>query len=917
MKKIMLVTIFVLLTISLVYAEHTSKYETKLDYPCGRDQCPIKFSGPLAHGQVCSSYYGQFSPNGSIDPNCEGVFLDTNIKNLEIINWGRNYYTYALSTQNWPTLTGIGGCKSGQVCNLNCDCETIDGDFDGFPNKELEHYNYTNSGIDCNDNDPNVYHGAEELCNLKDDDCDGTVDEGGICQKSVRVCRGTGENEDIVNGICNQGEYCSTSTNIDNASCSYTTKESDLGLNSFFTFFCDNYLKDGNFGCIKFVKGEFKVCTNNENNLCNDNKDNDCDGKSDKEDTDCGAVDSTTTPNIICGNNECDIGENINNCPTDCSAENLCGNELIELGETCDEANLGNKECSNFDQFNNGILSCDNNCQLDTAQCQGGTIGICGDGNINTGETCDGFNLGEKTCQDFGFNDGTLMCVNCQLDTYQCKQPLCAQAETCNDNLDNDCNGAIDDGCDCTNEGATRQCGGPNQGVCKEGIQKCSLDNGLLTWSLCQNTVLPQIETCDNVDNDCDGSVDEGCQCNSGSSRNCGTGVGACSQGAQECINNLWSVCLGKILPIDELCNDNVDNDCDGTIDENCACESGEARNCNLNKGVCLGLNQTCANNEWNSCDYNIIDGYQRTEKNCLDKLDNDCDGKLDSDDTDCKGSGESCSDGTKDNSCSNNKPNYCDDGKLENKCAVCGCDQGEICRPDGSCIVSKPRTQTQPTQLATGAKDSDNDGIDDDREIRLGYNPNNPDSDGDGINDQEDLTPLCNENGICDSNKEYPETIDNCPSDCKEEEESNVLKYIILFIIILIILASLGYAYWHYNKKKGKKEEKKFPYFSSLDFTTKTKQTSLPKEILEPFPEFKKDNFKEHSNIKDLENYFREGIKKKHTLDYLRNKALNTGWYEEEVEKAASLSSLIQKTKDQEKPKFLFGKKVFNNKKL
>jgi hypothetical protein len=47
---------------------------------------------------------------------------------------------------------------------------------------------------------------------------------------------------------------------------------------------------------------------------------------------------------------------------------------------------------------------------------------ICGNGVIESGEQCDGSNLGGLTCQSFGFQKGTLACdsSSCQFDTSSC-----------------------------------------------------------------------------------------------------------------------------------------------------------------------------------------------------------------------------------------------------------------------------------------------------------------------------------------------------------------------------------------------------------------------------------------------------------------------------------------------------------------
>ena len=54
-------------------------------------------------------------------------------------------------------------------------------------------------------------------------------------------------------------------------------------------------------------------------------------------------------------------------------------------------------------------------------------------------------------------------------------------------------------------------------------------------------------ETCNGADDNCDGAVDESCQCKSGDSQPCGTDVGECVAGSEKCANGMWGACSGNI----------------------------------------------------------------------------------------------------------------------------------------------------------------------------------------------------------------------------------------------------------------------------------------------------------------------------------------------------------------------------------
>jgi hypothetical protein len=189
--------------------------------------------------------------------------------------------------------------------------------------------------------------------------------------------------------------------------------------------------------------------------------------------------------------------------------------------------------------------------------------------------------------------------------------------DTCN-GINDDCVDNVDPGCNCV-DGTTMPgySGDPateNVGICKGGTATCT--DG--SWGHFAGEVTPESETCDGNDNNCDGQTDEDWPAKGDT---CSRGVGAClNSGIKVCKNNGTRLRCNATpgSPDTESC-DNVDNDCNGQVDDNLD------RLCGSDVGACSTGTETCSSGSWGACQ-----GANGPTSEVCDGDDNNCNGQTD-----------------------------------------------------------------------------------------------------------------------------------------------------------------------------------------------------------------------------------------------------------------------------------------------
>lgn len=571
----------------------------------------------------------------SADDDCDGMIDDGFNLQADPNNCGqcgtRCTYTNAVGTCTAGSC-GRGACLPGYYDNDGnaADCEYF--------------CIATNAGV--------------ERCDDRDNNCDGTADEGFNKQTDVNNCGRCGNVCSLLHasaactaGACVVAQCDAGFVDVDPGvpGCEYQCTPSNGGVEACdgVDNDCDGAVDDGNPGGGASCGTDTGVCTagtttcsfgvlfcvgqqQGGQEVC-DNLDNNCDGAVDD------GFNKLTDPQHCGSCSPCNVANAVAGCAAGTCNVASCRFGFFDVNgqatDGCEYAciNTGAERCDDTDNNCNGVIDEGINKLTDPNNC-----GSCGNACAfpNAGALCAAGNCQRGTCNTNFFDLNGDPLDGCE---YGCVKTN-GGVERC-DGLDNDCNGTPDDG----NPGGGLSCG-TNTGECSAGTAVCTA--GAIA---CTGSTGPGSETCDDLDNDCNGVIDNGFNkltdpqhCGSCAPCNLPNAIPGCTAGGCTIVacltgyvnanGNAADGCELFCTPSGQEVCDGNDNDCDGLID---AADPSLVRPANFcrSAGECAGTTPSCTGSTGWDCIYTDPDveldgnGDLALEETRCDGKDNDCDG--------------------------------------------------------------------------------------------------------------------------------------------------------------------------------------------------------------------------------------------------------------------------------------------------
>ncbi len=568
-----------------------------------------------------------------------------------------------------------------------------------------------------------------EVCNNRDDDCDGEVDEDYASDTSC--FRGGACAAGNVGSSCRAGVVtaCKTGSAAATDSCNGVDDdcdgEVDEGFVSDTSCFRQGVCAGGNVGS-SCVNGQFTACQTGsaaaDDSTC-DGLDDDCDGQVDEDyvaDTTCFRAGACASGNVA---SACVSGQETA-CATGTGAASdaTCDGVDDDCDGQADEDFARDSSC-----FRAGACAAGNVASA----CVAGQVTTCQTGAAAANDSsCDGLDndcdgqidedyVADNSCFRVGAcaaGNVASSCVNGEESACGTNTPAMSDA-SCN-GVDDDCDGQIDE-----DYVAVTSCF--RQGACAAGNVASSCSNGVVT-ACATGTAAATDATCDGVDDDCDGQNDEDYAVVTSCFKS-----GACAAGnvASSCSNGVVTACATGTAASSDVTCDGVDDDCDGQNDEDYAADTS----C-FKAGFCAGGNvaSSCSNGVETAC----ATGVASVGDSTCDGVDDDCDGLFDEDYvavTSCFRPG-ACAAGNVASSCGNGFETACATGVpapddatcdgVDDDCSgqadedyapVTACFKGGACAAGNVASSCSGGHETACTTGVAAANDATCDGVDDD----------------------------------------------------------------------------------------------------------------------------------------------------------------------------------------------------------